>query len=129
LGNIRYEIQDDNKIVIAGSPPLGNNVQFTVCRFDENGTIDPSFGKHGIATTSFSSYGSAAYCLAMQPDKKILAAGYAYVDNTDYGNFAVARCKENGKLDSSFGVNGKQTTDFGHDTTRHFPWLFSRIIK
>ena len=46
----------------------------------------------------------------MQPDGKILVAGLTGFGN---GDFDVARYNSNGSLDSTFGSDGKVTTDFG----------------
>ena len=45
----------------------------------------------------------------LQPDGKILVAGSAQAD----GDVAVARVNANGSPDTTFGVAGKATVDFG----------------
>jgi uncharacterized delta-60 repeat protein len=57
-------------------------------------------------------YGSA---FILQPDGKIVAAGYSYGINTQF-DFTLVRYQPNGKVDSSFGTNGFAITDFnGYD--------------
>src|SRR5262249_55191399 len=54
---------------------------------------------------------SDAYSVVLQPDGKIVAAGYRITgSNTD---FALARYNPNGTLDSDFDADGKVVTDFG----------------
>jgi uncharacterized delta-60 repeat protein len=94
-------IQPDGRIVVVGR--AGN--ELALARYKEDGSADKSFGKGGRLTTAIStdSWGTA---VALQPDGKIVAAGTAGED------FALARYNPDGSLDSSFGVEGKVTTDF-----------------
>ncbi len=73
------------------------------------GVLDPEFGMNGIVTTDFFNNDDYAYDLAIQPDGKIILAGYVYSYKAD---FALVRYNSNGSLDNSFGVGGKVTTDF-----------------
>lgn len=98
-------IQPDGKILLAGSYSVKLTASFMVARYNSNGNIDRSFGNNGSAIIKFGSY-SEAYAITVQPDEKIIAAGYAS------GDFAVVRLNADGKPDSSFGINGKITTDF-----------------
>lgn len=72
------------------------------------GDLDPFFGTNGNVITDFGreDYGSS---VALQSDNKIVVAGYSW--NGNY-NFALARYTANGGLDTSFGTDGKVTTDF-----------------
>jgi uncharacterized delta-60 repeat protein len=99
-------IQADGKIVVAGT----KNNDFSVERYNTDGTLDSSFGDHGIVITDVDVYDSA-YCVAIQADGKILVAGYTG-DSHDK-DFAVVRYNTNGTLDSSFGELGIVTTDVG----------------
>ncbi len=76
-----------------------------------NGGIDSSYGTNGIATClAYSAYRSLLCRLAVQPDNKVLALGYA-----QYGNgqgIGIARFKTNGDRDSSFAYQGTLTTTF-----------------
>src|SRR6202007_1934730 len=78
------------------------------------GTPDSSFGVNGKVMTNFFMGADTilyAKAVALQPDSKIVVAGYFYV--YDYhANFLVARYQANGNLDSSFGINGKVITYF-----------------
>ena len=74
------------------------------------GNLDPSFGSGGVAATRIGSSASAQ-ALALQPDGKIVEAGWS-VDGTD-GVFALARYAPDGTLDRSFGSNGTTTTAWG----------------
>lgn len=83
------------------------------------GSLDASFGSGGVITTILGSLG-AAYGVAVQPDGKIVAAGYAnHGGNYD---FALVRYTASGALDPSFGSRGTVLTDIGgsgsHDVGR-----------
>jgi uncharacterized delta-60 repeat protein len=98
-------IQPDGKIIVGGDSYQGTSYDFTLARYNSNGSLDRSFGSGGIVTTSLSSADDMISALALQPDGKILAAGLANFSssNTD---FAVVRYTTDGLLDSTFGTNG-----------------------
>jgi len=81
------------------------------------GDLDPTFGEGGVVTTSFaqeptpSHYGAYAYAVAVQPDGKIVAGGWAGPGGPE--EFALARYGRDGRLDVTFGDDGEVTTDFG----------------
>ncbi|HVF89842.1 MAG TPA: hypothetical protein VNH22_07235 [Blastocatellia bacterium] len=110
-------LQPDGKIVVAGqvlTPP--SNVDFAVARYNSDGSLDLSFGIGGKATLDFSSGSEDVRAVMLQPDGKIVVAGFV---DTGGGNtdFALARFNADGSLDTSFGIGGKVTTDFfgSHD--------------
>jgi uncharacterized delta-60 repeat protein len=103
-------IQPDGKIIAAGSTPhtvapFGEN--FALARFLPNGSLDTSFDTDGIAITRFDNI-SRISALALQPYGKIVAAGYTAGSN--FSMFALARYNADGSLDTSFDVDGKITT-------------------
>ncbi|HQX99461.1 MAG TPA: T9SS type A sorting domain-containing protein, partial [Flavobacteriales bacterium] len=106
-------IQPDAKIVVSGKA----NGDFALARYNTDGTLDNSFGVEGKVTTDFGAVYAdydEGWSVAIQPDGKIVVAGYAY------GTFAVARYNTDGTLDNSFGVNGKVTTAFGTGNDRGY---------
>ena len=103
-------IQSDGRIVAVGSGDPNKN--FTVARFNPDGSDDASFSDDGKAVVTFGEADHAT-AVAIQPDGRIVVAGY-----TDAGgdnDFAVARLNPDGTLDSTFSGDGKQTIDFGSD--------------
>ena len=104
------DIQPDGKIVLGG---FTDNLtgDFMVARYDSNGTLDSTFGTGGIVTTDILGGDDDADDLLLQPDGKILVAGYAHNGlNQDYG---IVRYNSDGSLDTSFGTGGKVTTPIG----------------
>ncbi|MDW8425921.1 MAG: delta-60 repeat domain-containing protein [Meiothermus sp.] len=106
-------LQPDGKLVAAGtSENTAGNSDFALVRYNPDGTLDPSFGSGGKVTTAVGSSFDQASALVLQPDGKLVAAGYIQnaANNVD---FALVRYNPNGSLDPSFGTGGKVTTDLG----------------
>ena len=98
-------IQPDGKIVAGGF----SNDRFAVARYNQNGTLDSTFSGDGKATTTFTK-GALGLAVALQPDDKIVVAGFNRLSlNT---RFALARYNANGTLDTTFGGDGRVTTNF-----------------
>jgi uncharacterized delta-60 repeat protein len=75
-----------------------------ITRFTSSGMVDPTFGENGTARLWIGNF-NAARAIAIQPDGKIVIAGYS----TWYGGwdeFMVARFQANGAPDTTFGENG-----------------------
>ncbi len=100
-----YE-QSDSKIVVSGY----SDSKFLLSRYDASGNLDTGFNGTGKATIDFG-YTAYGYSVAFQTDGKILIGGGS--ENGADTDFALARVKTNGIIDSTFGINGKVTTDFG----------------
>lgn len=98
-------LQEDGKIIITGR----TGIDFSVERYNPDGSIDLSFSEDGATTVTFGDVVSAC-AVALQADGKIVLGGYGY------GNFVLARLHPNGNLDTSFGGDGKVATNFfGYD--------------
>jgi len=98
-------VQPDGKIVVAGSSWTGLSSDFSLVRYNTDGSLDTTFGTDGRVTTDFDSSYDEAYSVAIQPDGKIVLAGQTQFD------FGVIRYNPDGSLDTSFGANGKVTTN------------------
>lgn len=102
------KLQSDGKILVAGESSGGN---FIILRLDSAGILDNSFDGDGIATTDFAGGADGAKSLIIQPDGKIIAAGYGTVNSN--AEFALAKYNADGSLDTSFGIGGKTITPIG----------------
>ncbi|MDQ3130158.1 MAG: FG-GAP-like repeat-containing protein [Acidobacteriota bacterium] len=93
-------IQSDGKIVAAGYS--SNN--FALVRYNADGSIDNTFGAGGKVTTVIGTNRSFIYDILIQPDGKLVAAGWYDGPNI---SFAAARYNSDGSLDNTFGTGGK----------------------
>ena len=96
-------IQADGKIVVAGS---SSNYNFTLTRYNTNGSLDNTFGTAGIITTVIGIV-SAAADIAIQADGKIVAAGGSST-NGNGGDFTVVRY--NNSLTGDISENSNNTS-------------------
>lgn len=104
-------VQPDGKILCFGGSVKDGVGDIALMRFTANGVLDTSFGSSGIVLTDFTgttvTRGEEAATGALQPDGKILVAGYSE------GRFVVARYSAAGVLDTSFGSSGKTFITIG----------------
>ena len=108
---ISLALQPDGKIIVAGVCSNGANSDFCLARYLANGTFDTSFNSTGKVITPIGSSDDYGYSVALQPDGKIVVAGYCVSGaNLD---FCLARYLANGTLDTSFGSTGKVITAIG----------------
>lgn len=107
-------LQDDGKIVLAGSSTDGYNLDFTIVRLNADGSLDNNFGTGGIEIFSIANADDYANGVAIQNDGKIVATGKSG-NNPDV---AVIRLNEDGTPDNSFSSDGKLTTNVnGNDNS------------
>ena len=104
-------LQPDGKILAVGDADIGGNNNFAIARYNQDGSLDTTFDSDGKVSTDFASLYDLAYATAIQPDGKILAAGFA--QNMGSQEFALARYNQNGSLDTTFDSDGKVTLSIG----------------
>ena len=102
-------IADDGKILLAGN----SDDNFSIAKFNTNGTMDTSFGTNGWSFIAFDS-SSYAQDIYFQNDGKIIMGGFTIISGGRY-QMAAARISVDGTLDSSFGTGGKVAFNFGID--------------
>jgi uncharacterized delta-60 repeat protein len=101
-------IQSDGKIIAVGFASDGSQTFFALIRYNQNGIIDSTFGINGVDTTAIGYSDDKAYSALIQPDGKIIAAGYATENYLHV--FALVRYNKDGSRDNTFGTNGIVTT-------------------
>jgi len=104
----KVKLQTDGKIVVSGTIRIGSESsdRFSVMRLNTNGTLDTTFGGTGKVNTLIGQLGQTndrAFNLVIQPDGKIVLAGYA---NISGGAIAVVRYNTDGSLDTTFDGDG-----------------------
>jgi len=111
-------VVQSGKLVAAGSAgiaPGSGTTDFGLARYNRNGTLDTSFGSGGKVTTDFLEDSDQGNALVVQAGGKLVAAGAAFTGGGQNPDFALARYNRDGTLDTSFGTDGKVTTEFGGD--------------
>ncbi len=107
---------------LTSGPSLAVKPQgFVVVRYNNDGTIDATFGTRGAAITEFPGNSfSGVSAVAVQPDGDIVAAGFTAAQNCLCGrqasDFALARYTAGGQLDTTFGTNSLVITSFKGDS-------------
>lgn len=102
-------VQTDGKIVVGGYSISGGISVFAIARYSSSGVLDASFDTDGKRTTTVGT-DDFAYSVSVQPDGKILHAGYSLTSPGNF-DFSIVRYNTNGSLDSGFDTDGKVTTD------------------
>jgi len=108
LGSQFFDVvrQPDGKLVAAGYRTLAP-AHFLIARFETDGTLDATFGTGGMVETAI---GTAQFTIAddvvLQPDGKIVVAGYYFQGTGSHVTFALARYETDGSLDATFGTGG-----------------------
>jgi uncharacterized delta-60 repeat protein len=104
------DVQSDGKIVVSGTTMDTVNYYNNPCmvRFNENGSLDSSFGTNGIFIYPGIAEDNELTSIAVQSDGKIVAAGHFSNPLIGFNDFDVLliRLDSTGALDSSFGNNG-----------------------
>ncbi|HEX6430836.1 MAG TPA: T9SS type A sorting domain-containing protein [Niastella sp.] len=99
----------DGKILVAGRAE--NDAYFLITRYTMDGAIDGTFGTGGVVKARSEANNSArGYGMALQPDGKIVMAGWNWPSTID---FCVMRFNADGSFDNNFGTGGKVTTPIG----------------
>lgn len=94
-------LQPDGKLVAAGG-----EAAFKLARYNQDGSLDASFGAGGEVTTDLGHLGfDQANSLVRQPDGKLVAAGAVSSDGTEY-DLALVRYNDDGSPDVTFGTGG-----------------------
>lgn len=106
-------LRPDGSIVIGGNVAIGQELHLFLLSLTSNGNYDNSFGTNGLQTSYFEQgKNTVLYDIALQPDGKLLAAGYSGMasltgpPNTKIG---LARFNTNGTSDVAFGTFGRVT--------------------
>ena len=106
--------QPDGKILAAGNTSASQQAPVVV-RLNANGTPDTSFDGDGRLTVQ-GPPGNSMKDMVLQPDGKIVLAGFISSDFGGGGDFRVTRLNADGTPDRGFGTNGAATVNFGGTT-------------
>lgn len=105
------KILTNGKLVIGGYTS-GSIRNTFLASFDQNGTLDTSFGTNGYSTFDIDGNSTDEIRdMVIQNDGKILTAGYILTGGNSY--FLLNRFTSNGLLDTTFSGDGIQFVSFG----------------
>jgi len=102
-------LQSDGKLIAAGMCQSGA-YDFCLARYNNDGSLDITFGNAGKVITSMSTNHDQINALVLQSDGKLIAAGMCQIGTYD---FCLARYNMDGSLDTTFDHDGKVTTPIG----------------
>lgn len=124
------QITSNGKIVIAGSTEHGiGETNTLLVRYNEDGSLDNSFGINGKVETDLSVSVDEFYALTINGAGKILATGGSW--NGSSTDMLVVRFNADGTLDNTFSFDGVVETDFAGNTDKGWDILVqpdSRIL-
>ncbi len=134
-------VQPDGKLVAGGTAALwvveipdALESRAALVRYEPDGRLDATFGGgDGKVMTSFRSRtcpgSNESYGLAIQPDGKILEGGSAACaaapDGVPHPRWALARYRPSGRLDRTFGRDGRVVTIFAEETATD--WMYGGL--
>lgn len=98
-------LQDDGKVLVAGSTKTGTNNDMLVLRLLSDGMPDTSFGPAGVVTLDGGSTNDKVNAIAVRPDGHIVIGGNATTAGKEC--FYLAQINADGTLDDSFGTSGE----------------------
>ena len=106
-------VQDDGKIVLAGpAGPTGPGPEgLVVSRYNQDGTLDHSFGAAGATVLPMAAPGGGMVAIAIEPSGRIVVA------RSVGPGLALTALTSAGRLDPSFGRDGRAGATVGKGST------------
>jgi uncharacterized delta-60 repeat protein len=105
-----------DKIIVAGSAPIGNHSGFAVARYNIDGTPDISYGANGVTTFDVGNANGGGNArvtsVLVDPDLSIVAAGSHDDLSGSKSTVVVARFKPDGSVNSGFGKGGSTAASY-----------------
>ncbi|RYF88717.1 MAG: hypothetical protein EOO00_10825, partial [Chitinophagaceae bacterium] len=109
---VHFGMQAGGKYILCGSTGRDDDADIFVTRYNEDGTVDESFGKKGIIYMDLAGYKDVPVFLKILPDDKILIgamADNAYSYRTLKGNMMLVRLNADGTADMQYADKGRIT--------------------
>ena len=106
--------QSDGKLVVLGDSYNGTTGNdFSIFRYNADGSLDGTFGTAGNVTIDFGNFDDYGRSVAIDSQGRIVVAGNTYRGSSLGHAFAVARLTPDGDLDGDFDGDGKKLIGFG----------------
>ncbi len=101
-------LQTDGKIVVAGNSNNGPDIDFSIVRYNTDGSLDNTFDFDGRLSHDLGASDDFAYRIIQEPDGKLIAVGVRY---TFTGwSIALTRYNTDGSIDITWGASGEVIT-------------------
>lgn len=107
-------VLDDGSVLgygYARSTSTGNTVQPVIYKLTANGTLDTSFASGGLFHEVVLATQTEVYGVAVQPDGKLVTAGYGRDDQDGSNDWVSLRLTTDGVLDTTWASSGKYVLD------------------
>lgn len=117
------------RVLVAGHNYTGmesNSWDYKILRLMPNGSIDTSFNQGNVLTVDLSGYDKVNTVMSA-PDGKILVAGQTLAADGSGGVATLTRLHEDGRVDTSFGVNGSVKVT-SHDLVSAFIQADGKVL-
>jgi uncharacterized delta-60 repeat protein len=125
-------IQNDGKILVAGTTQSSNPKNAAVIRISAAGVLDGGFNTTGIAITNYAAFNSneEVNAVAIQNDNKIVVGGGTDGSGSGTFDFMLLRYTSAGSLDPTFGAgfNGKASASVSANINDAAMQLYSTRI-
>jgi uncharacterized delta-60 repeat protein len=113
-------VEHHGKILVLATAPLPEGQpgrDITVTRLQPNGTLDPTFGRAGVAAFSLGQSLNEGTAIAMAPKGKIWISGTTMATTRSEGvdEAVIGRLRPDGSLDQTFGRAGLKTVISGNE--------------
>jgi uncharacterized delta-60 repeat protein len=112
----RVDVDPVGNVIAGGiARPKGAGIvenNFAAARFTSTGQLDNSFNGTGMVTYDFAGLNNSGRSIVAQSDGKLILSGAAELSSTDSADFALVRFNFDGTIDTTFGTNGRITTNF-----------------
>lgn len=117
-------VTTNDEIIAGGIVNFNSNsaTKIGLAKYDINGNLNVTFGNNGKVITQINSTAmvDTIWDMALQPDNKIVAAGYSVGSTVDA---VLLRYNADGTLDTSFDTDGILLTDFNSTSDAAFTLL------
>src|SRR5206468_1488577 len=102
------------KIVVVGyTDNLTAYFDVVLIRYNQDGSLDNSFGDNGIEDVSLANANDEAMGVVLETDGKIVVVGSLFNGTND--DYFIARFNTDGSLDNSFGTGGLAQVDYNNE--------------
>jgi uncharacterized delta-60 repeat protein len=112
-GAVAVALQPNGKILVAGNAEV-TSLDIGLVRLNPDGSFDPTFGNGGKVQTDYQGRADVATSMALQPDGKIVVAGYTFIGSSAQSHTLLVRYNPDGSLDGTFGSGGIRYTEFSN---------------